>query len=90
MIEAFVGLTLALLVLALGPWVVGLGLLVLAELLVQKTGRVGPWSVGHGAVGVNAGKRVRRWLASLVFVQFSHQGQACRTTPCSLQNTSSH
>ena len=35
-IEASVGLTLALLVLALGPWVVGLGLLVLAELLVQK------------------------------------------------------
>jgi hypothetical protein len=32
MIEAFVGLTLALLVLALGPWVVGLGLLVLLEL----------------------------------------------------------
>ena len=64
MIEAFVGLILVVALAVLGPLVLGLGLLVLAELLVQKTGRVGPWSVGHGAVGVRALMPELRWLGS--------------------------
>ena len=61
MIEAFVGLILVVALAVLGPLVLGLGLLVLAELLVQKTGRVGPWSVGHGAVGVKALMLEHQW-----------------------------
>ena len=64
MIEAFVGLILVVALAVLGPLVLGLGLLVLAELLVQKTGRVGPWSVGHGAVGVKALMLEHPWLGS--------------------------
>ena len=64
MIEAFVGLTLVVALAVLGPLVLGLGLLVLAELLVQKTGRVGPWSVGHGAVGVKALMLEHPWSGS--------------------------
>lgn len=65
MIEAFVGLILVVALAVLGPLVLGLGLLVLAELLVQKTGRVGPWSVGHGAVGVKALMLEHPWLLFL-------------------------
>jgi hypothetical protein len=64
MIEASVGLILAVALAVLGLLVLGLGLLVLAELLVQKTGRVGPWSVGHGAVGVRAEMQELRWSGS--------------------------
>ena len=65
MIEASVGLILVVALAMLGPLVLGLGLLVLAELLVQKTGRVGPWSVGHGAVGVKALMLEHPWLLFL-------------------------